>query len=275
MTFTDPRERFLELVEMSEDELDLAEAVLVVAAEACPELDADRCIARLDALADQARPAVEAEQGVFARATRLLRFLCEEQGFVGNQTDYYDPRNSFLNEVIERRTGIPITLSIVYLELARRLDLPMAGVGFPGHFLVRAVDDASVLIDVFFGRVVTRDDLLELLQQAEGEDAELEEEHLHPAGAREILGRLLTNLKHVYYSREELEEALGCSERVLLLLPDHPIELRDRGLIYAKLECFGPALRDLERYVELGGPRAEASVSEMLENLRERVQQIH
>ncbi len=267
------RERFGEIAALADDAIDLAEAALLI--EERPGLSVAACLARLDALAEGARPSVSGADTPLARAAALLDFLFQQERMVGNQNDYYDPRNSFLGQVLERRTGIPITLSIVYIEVARRLALDVCGVGFPGHFLVRSREDPGVVVDAFHGRVLTRDDCRELLQEALGEEAVLGPEHMRRARPREIVARILTNLKHVHLRREEFEQALSCSDRLLLLLPEAPLELRDRGLIYAKLECFGPALQDLERFAALAGQRRVPALTETLEKLRRRVAQIH
>jgi regulator of sirC expression with transglutaminase-like and TPR domain len=206
----------------------------------------------------------------------LLRLLCVEWGFAGNRAAYYDPRNSMLNEVIDRRVGIPITLSIVLIEVARRLDLDLRGVGMPGHFLVRTVADPPLFLDMFGGSVVSQPDCERLMRRAQGDDAVLLPEHLGPAQPREILARVLTNLKQIYIDADDLAAALACSDRILLLQPDAPLELRDRGLIYARLECFRAALADIERYVLLShDPRVERAAHDVLAALRQRVAQLH
>lgn len=269
------RDRLAELASRDEADIDLAEGALLIAAEARPELVVERCLGLLDELASKTRDRVAAAESALDCIARLNRFLFDEMGFVGNQQDYYDPRNSLLDCVLERRTGIPITLSIVYIEVARRLGLDVRGVSFPGHFLVRAAE-LPILIDPFHGRLLTRDDCEALLREVQGEDAKLAPNHVRPARKGEILARVLLNLKQVYLQREEFEAALACCDRILLFTPDAPLEHRDRGLIYAKLECFGPALADLERFVELlGRRRPPAAVEELLESLRERVRRIH
>ncbi len=270
------RQRFATFAARDDDQMELARGALLIAAESCPAIDIDACFESLDLLAAEARPIVAAGETALERVARLNAFLFDEKGFVGNRSDYYDPRNSFLNEVLERRTGIPITLSVVWLEVARRLGLRACGIGFPGHFLVKALDDGEVLVDPFHGSIATREDCEQLLREALGERASLAPEHLAPVGTRQILARILANLKGIYTEREDWEAALACADRTLLLLPDALVELRDRGLIYARLECFRPALADLERFVELvGESRTSDELADALETLRERVQQIH
>ncbi len=246
------RERFAALATGPEDAIDLGEAALLIAAEAYPGLDVDVYVRRLDALADAARPCLQSERGDVARVAALNRFLFVEQGFAGNQDHYYDRRNSFLNEVLERRTGIPITLALVYTEVGRRLGLPVHGVGFPGHFLAKyAGGERDIIIDPFFGVVLTEEQCHERLRAVMGDAAELDAHHLRPAAPKEILVRMLSNLKQIYLEAKEFDGALSCCERNLLLAPDNLHELRDRGLLYQQLECHAAAAADLERYLAL------------------------
>jgi regulator of sirC expression with transglutaminase-like and TPR domain len=192
-----------------------------------------------------------------------------ERGFVGNSDNYYDPRNSYLNEVLERRTGIPITLSLVYSEVAQRLGLPVYGVSFPGHFLVKYIGKPEIIIDPFFGTIITPQECAQRLHGIYGSKARFDRRLLHPAGAREILVRLLSNLKQIYVDTSDFERALACVDRILLLQPDEPRELRDRGILYQRLECYAAALRDFERYLRLApDDKAAEIIREGLPDLR-------
>lgn len=246
-----PRERFAELARAPEDRINLAEGALLIAAEAYPRLDIPEYLSRLDALAHEARAFVSTASSGSERVARLNHFLFVEKRFVGNQKRYYDRRNSFLNEVLDRHTGIPITLSLVYMEVAGRLGLPVEGVGFPGHFLAKYVGDEEIIIDAFFGQVLSEHDCQERLQSILGPDTQFDRRYLRSARPKEILARMLGNLKQAHINAEEFEAALSCSERILLLTPEAAQELRDRGLLYQRLECYGPALADLERFLEL------------------------
>jgi regulator of sirC expression with transglutaminase-like and TPR domain len=174
--------------------------------------------------------------------------------FSGNLVDYYDPRNSYLNEVLERRTGIPITLSILYLEIGKRLGLNLKGVSFPGHFLVKlAVRRGQLVLDPFTGgeaqsEADLRQRLAQVLPTEKAEQAQLDR-YLEPATPRQIIARVLRNLKNIYMQTGKLEQALAVMHRMLLVMPESAEELRDRGLVYQKLECFRPALSDLQNYV--------------------------
>jgi regulator of sirC expression with transglutaminase-like and TPR domain len=245
------RARFAELVGGDDTDIDLAEATLLIAAEAYPGLDVERYVRALDRLAAEAEPAVRAAGDDAERVRKLVEFLSVERRFRGNQDDYYDRRNSFLNEVLERRTGIPITLAVVYMEVARRLGLVLLGVGFPGHFLAKHPGASELIVDPFFGQILSPRDCAQRLRAVLGEDAELEPAHLRAATPKEMLVRILRNLKQIYLQARELESALSCSERVLLVEPDLAHELRDRGLLYEQLECFAAARGDLERFLAL------------------------
>ena len=247
----DPRRRFAEAAQTRDEAIDLAEAALLIAAEAYPGLDIAHYLALLDALADAIRPRLVAAAGDAARVRALLHALAIEHRFSGNQDDYYDVRNSFLNEVLDRRTGIPITLALVYIEVARRLGLPVHGVAFPGHFLLKYSGAEEIIVDPFSGHVLTARACAERLRSVIGDEAELEPSHLRAATRREILLRMLRNLKQIYLQCRQFEPALACSERILLVSPDLALELRDRGLLYHQLECYAAAQTDLERFLAL------------------------
>jgi regulator of sirC expression with transglutaminase-like and TPR domain len=254
----DPRECFAAVAREPDARIDLARGALLVAAEEYPGLDVEAQLARLDTLAQGAAPGM-AGRGPRERAERLAEFLFREEGFAGNAQSYDDPRNSFLNEVLDRRLGIPITLALVYLEVARRLSLPACGVGFPGHFLARVELDPPLLLDAFHGRWLCAADCEALLRGFLGAGAQLAPAlHLRAATPREILLRLLANLKQIYVRRRDFGRALACCERSVLLVPDAPLELRDRGLVYQQLECYAAARADLRRFLALAPDDASA-----------------
>jgi len=174
-----PRDRFSAAIERPESQIGLAETALWVAAEEYPDLDGPAYLARLDAMAQEAGPRVRAAGSLAERVDCLNDYLFRERGFSGNHERYDDPRNSFLNEVLERKTGIPISLCVVYIEVARRLGLDAAGINFPGHFLAR-VGDAPVIVDAFEGRIASRQECRLRLIAAFGSDAELTPEMLAP-----------------------------------------------------------------------------------------------
>jgi regulator of sirC expression with transglutaminase-like and TPR domain len=238
--------------------VDLAEAANLVAADFRPGLDVARELARLDALAEAARGPVLSAWSDAARVAALNRFLFVEQGFHGNTERYEDPRNSLLPDVLDQRTGLPITLSLVYLAIGRRLGLPVEGIGFPGHFLVRWRGREDFVIDAFHGEVLSDRALTARLREALGRDVVFSRSELAPITPRAFLVRLLSNLKRHAAQAGDFAGALTCCERLLQLQPDDPEELRDRGLVYERLECFAAARDDLERFLALapGHPTA-------------------
>jgi regulator of sirC expression with transglutaminase-like and TPR domain len=240
--------------------IDLAEACLMIAQDSYPQLDLGRYLGELERLASQLRSRMpqrgDAEEGVLA----LNDFLFGELGYSGNVEDYYDPRNSYLNEVIDRRTGIPITLSIVYMEIGRRVGLPLEGVSFPGHFMVRLRVRSGVLVlDPFAcGAPQSEDELRSRLKRVVPDGltsgvalAELPlEQFLEPASKRQILARVLRNLKAIYRDTQKPERMLEVLNRMRVVSPQASAELRDRGYVYERLECWRPALNDLREYLE-------------------------
>jgi regulator of sirC expression with transglutaminase-like and TPR domain len=279
-TAESPRERFARIVAAPDRDIHLDEAALWIAAEEYPTLDVRAYLARLDALASTASSRLAPVCSAAERAARLNHLLFVEVGFAGNRTDYYDPRNSYLSDVLDRKTGIPITLAVIYMEVARRLELDVRGISFPGHFLVKWVDDADereVVVDPFLGTTLRPEDCHARLAQASGGALVLRPElHLRAASRREILVRMLANLKHVFVSRRDFGRALACCERILLLVPDAPLELRDRGLILEQLACFAAAASDLDRFLWLApdDPGADA-VRARRDALRARVGRPH
>jgi regulator of sirC expression with transglutaminase-like and TPR domain len=256
--------------------VDLAEAALLVAADVRPGLDAAPSLARLGALAEGARGPVLSAWSDAARVEALNRFLFVEQGFAGNEQEYEDPRNSLLNEVLERRTGIPITLSLVYLEVGRRLGLPVEGIGFPGHFLVRWRGREDFMIDVFHGRLISDEALTALLREAVGREAVFSRAELRPITPHAFLLRLLSNLKRHLALASEFEPALLCCERLLQLAPGDPEQIRDRGLLYEQLECWAAARADLARFLQLAPQHPSAqNVRTRLEGMERRSTQLH
>jgi regulator of sirC expression with transglutaminase-like and TPR domain len=269
------RVRFAGLAAERDERINVAEAALLIAQEEYPQLDVQSYLARLDDLAAEARLDLRADMPPAEQVARLNHFLFVVHRFAGNNEHYYDPRNSFLNDVLDRRTGIPITLSLVYSEVAQRLELPIYGVSFPGHFLVRHVSEPPIIIDPFLGSVITTEECTHRLQGIYGAEARLDRRLMRPAQPREILVRLLSNLKQIYVERSDFIRALACVDRILLLVPDLPRELRDRGILYQRLECFAAALRDFERYLKLApGDEAAPLIRETLPDLQRRAAQL-
>ena len=259
MTESRISQRFREMATRPEAEIDLAEASLLIAGEEYPDLDPARYLARLDELGSALRRQAEgacAEDAVAA----LNRLLFEQERFRGNTEDYYDPRNSFLNDVLDRRTGIPISLSTVYMEVARRAGLAMEGVGLPGHFVVRlSSPSAPVLVDPFHaGAVITPEECQRRLDRIYSGRRRLDPTMLASCGRKAILSRMLRNLKGIYVKAGDYARALRTVEMLRILDPDSVDELRDRGVLYAALDCYAAAAADLEGYLALRPQCAEA-----------------
>jgi len=231
--------------------MDLAEAALLIACEEYPKLDVRAYLARLDGMAGELRRRLDEEPRPERSVMALNRYLFQEQGFRGNTEAYYDPRNSYLNDVLDRRTGIPITLSTVYMEVARRAGLDVEGVGLPGHFVVRVnVPGRAVLIDPFHcGALLTDQDCQERLDRIFGGRVKMEARMLEGCPPRAMLERLLRNLKAIHVKDEDFVRALKVVELLLEVDPASAEDIRDRGAIYAALDCYGLAIRDYEAYL--------------------------
>ncbi|MEO8704983.1 MAG: transglutaminase-like domain-containing protein [Kofleriaceae bacterium] len=219
--------RFTEVV--ARDDIALDHAALLIGAWDYPQRDPERYREQLDEIAVTVEPDVAAAGGGIARARAISDCLFERLGFCGNTDDYYDPRNSFLTDVLERRTGIPISLSVLYLEVARRVGVLAQGVNFPGHFLVRvAIEDAWLFLDPFSGgRALTPGDLETLLRKTTTPDAVLEPSVIAAATKRQIVARMLVNLAGIYGRNGDLPRSLDVLERLAILEPTNPRIARD------------------------------------------------
>ena len=259
MTESHHRRQLMDMVARPQDEVDLARAALLVACEEYPQLEVATYLERLDAMADALRGRLDGSPE--AAVAALNRVLFEEQGFRGNTQEYYDPRNSFLNEVLDRRTGIPITLSTVYIAVGRRAGVEAHGVGLPGHFLVRvSTSGGEALVDPFHGgAVLTRDDCQQRLDRIYGGRVRLAADMLAPCPPRAVVSRTIRNLKAIYVKAEDHERALRTADLIVLLNPGSAEDVRDRGLILAALECYGMAADDLEAFLAAApkGPEAD------------------
>jgi regulator of sirC expression with transglutaminase-like and TPR domain len=264
------RQPFADAVRGEDGRLDLAAAALLIARLEYPDLDVPRYLNRLDAMGADLRQRLPEDADACTRLAMLCRYLFEEEGFHGNAEEYYDPRNSFLNDVIDRRTGIPITLSAVFMEIARRAGVLACGVGLPGHFIVRVDQgEGRVLVDPFHGGAfLTEEDCQRRLDRVYGGRMQLRPEHLAPCTQRQILVRMLSNLKAIYLKADDYTHALGVLELLLVVTSD-PEQVRDRGLLYATLDCYSLAVTDLTRYLARVPGAADAeSVRGTLEEMR-------
>jgi regulator of sirC expression with transglutaminase-like and TPR domain len=245
------------LAQLGDDELPLLDTALLIARDEYPDLDAASITAQVDTYADALRPQLERDDiDLPARLTAINRYLFDEVGFAGNNQQYDDPRNSYLNEVVDRKLGIPISLAVIQIEVTRRLGMPLDGVSFPGHFLVRLpVDDGILVLDPYNkGRPVSAEELRERasphLGGQEPDDQQLLQ-ILAPATHRMILVRMLRNLKGLYAGSGDWERVARTADRLLKLSPDTAEAVRDRGLAYRELGHAKGAREDLARYLQL------------------------
>jgi regulator of sirC expression with transglutaminase-like and TPR domain len=266
---------------------DLAIAALMIARVEYPSLDAGPYLDRLDAIGQEAkRRLARLDSDHYAQVMTLNEYLFSELRFVGNSTRYEDPRNSCLNEVLDRRTGIPITLALVYLEIARRAGLHVVGVNFPGHFLLRCPARRDLpmaedlIIDAFHGGALLSEDACQtLLQRHAGEGAVFDSQLMMRATKPQILVRMLLNLKGLYVNMHSFPQARDITELLLAIDPTATEELRDRGLIAYHLRDYAAALRDLQLYLQLSGKKPVdeddrdeyATIWEHIKTLRRRV----
>jgi len=242
--------------------LALLEATLQIAAEEHENMDVLAQIGRVETIGAEARSRLAPLTNPFARIDALRGFLFDELGFAGNVDQYDDPRNSYLDDVLERKLGIPLSLSILVIEVARRAGLDAEGVGLPGHFIVR-VDDGGrrLLVDPFHGgHVITVEDCKELVVRTTGRASLFRKDSLDAATPRAMLTRLLLNLKRIHLAQGDYIRALAVVERLLVIAPGDAKEIRDRGLLLAHLGQSNAAVQDLESYLVLapGAPDAES-----------------
>jgi len=265
-----PRSRLEEILARPDREVNLAEAALLVAAEEYADLDVRAYLVRLDEMGVALRQRLEEEPRPERAIMALNRYLFQEQGFRGNTERYYDARNSYLNDVIDRKTGIPITLSTVYMEVARRAGLEVEGVGLPGHFVVRVqMPSRALLVDPFHGgSLLTERDCQERLDRIFEGKVKLEPKMLRPCRRKDMLERILRNLKAIYLRDQDKDRALRVVDLLVRIQPGSAEDLRDRGVLYAALDCYGLAARDLESYLALAPQARDA------EDLAARVAQL-
>lgn len=259
-----------------DESLPLTEAALAIAQDAYPDLDLQGTLAEIDELALRAKKRMPEGADVRQQVTFLNRVFFREMGFAANLNDFFDPDNSHLNVVLRRRRGIPISLAVIYLEIAGQLGLPVQGVSFPGHFLLRvSLPDGDAMLDPTTGRALSESDMVEMLEpyvaSAGDSVARALRMMLEPATRREIVARMLRNLKSVYLQTERWERLLGIQQRLVILLPESIEEVRDRGFAYARLDYLRPALEDLEHYLDERPDAEDATVVEsQLQELRQR-----
>ena len=255
-----PRARLGELLKKSERDFELGRAALYIAQEEYPQLPAERYMLRLEGLAEAVKDRLDDETASPIVLGEVIHTLFEREGLRPNKESYYDPRNSFLNDVLDRRLGIPLTLGIILLEVGWRLDLPLEGVSFPGHFLVRYRGAAEhLLIDPFDrGRIRFENQAQEVLDQEYGGMVRMQPAFLRAAGKFDMIRRLLVNLKGLFLNVNDHERALSVVERLMLVQPASPGERRDRGMLLLKLGRETEAKEQLGRYLDLAPGAVDA-----------------
>ncbi len=243
-----------------------------------PNLDIDTYVTRIEELASAAEARLRGEADAYRSIAALNHVLFQERGFHGNREHYFDPKNSFLNEVLDRKTGIPISLSVLYIEVGQRIGLPLHGVGFPGHFLVKYIgDNEDIVVDPFNrGEILSENSLKIMLYRLYGGTIAFDPDLIESISKKQILRRMLNNLKIIYLGQDDLIKGLSVVEHLVLLDPASGEDIRDRGLIYLRLECFRQALEDLESYLRLAPHAKDAqAVKEQVAVLAKQVAQIH
>lgn len=273
-------ERLREIVSGPDEGINLAEAALLIAGHEYPDLPVSSYLSRMEQLAHSLSMRIGEDATALERIAELNQFLFGDLGFAPNAEDYYDPRNSFLNEVLERRTGIPITLSVIYMELGRSIGLPLSGVSFPGHFLVKCtVPGGTVVLDPYSGGIsLGLQDLQKRLREVRGGEVSraIIAELLVSASNKEIIVRLLRNLKAIYLRERELDKALPIMDWIVAIVPGEVPEQRDRGMIYQELECPRAALADFEAYLQHSPEWADAGeIRERIIELRKQVARLN
>ena len=247
--------------QVEDEKIDLVAAALEIAHNEYPELEAATYVKRIEELAGRVRARLEKPGDAGESIAALNAVLFTEEGFSGNADDYYDPRNSFLNDVLDRRLGIPITLALVYMEVARRIGLPLFGVGMPGHFLLKhyEVDGREVLIDAFHrGSILTAQDCQQRLDQIYAGQLPLQPEFLVAVSRRQMLTRMLNNLRSIYMAGRNIRKALPVVDMILAIYPRSPEDVRQRALLRYQLGHLRGAVEDLDDYLKMSPEASDA-----------------
>ena len=246
------RADFVQMVSRPDEALELARVALLVAAESDLDVDIDGELRQLERWADELRGRITPDLNNLQKLARLRSFVFDDLGFRGDRRDYYSPSNSLLHQVMKRRRGIPLTLSIVFMELGWRIGIPFEGVAFPGHFLVRLPGEPrDLLLDPYKrGMMVHEEDCRQMLLESTGGRLSYDPALTASVGKRDVVARLLHNLKGAYLRAGDDAQALAAVERLLVLAPDDREEIRDRGLLLFRMEKYGPALDSLNAYLQ-------------------------
>ena len=239
--------------EINQPEIDLAKASLYFSQAEYPDLQPEEYLKFLDDTALEIEAKLPVERYPLKVIHTINRHLFDTLGFRANKQDYYDPDNSFLHRVIDRKLGIPISLSVVYLAIAQRLNFPMVGVGMPGHFLIRPeFENVGIFVDPFNrGEILFEEDCQRRLDETYSQPLKLDPKWLAPVDNKQILARMLNNLKFIYLHRREIDKALSTMSAILKIYPEKTAEIRDRGLLYYQINRWDEAILDLEYYLKV------------------------
>ncbi|MDJ0583250.1 transglutaminase-like domain-containing protein [Crocosphaera sp.] len=262
---------FLQETNKPDHKINLAKAALIYAKYEYPRLEIGEYLTTLDIISQRIKDDLHQELYPLKVIKTINKYLFKDLGFKGNTNNYYDPRNSYLNEVIDKKMGIPISLSVIYLEIAKRINFPMVGIGMPGHFLIRPeFENVGIFVDAFNqGEILFKEDCQIKLQEIYQQPVTLEEHFLTPVSNQQILGRMLTNLKYIYLNRQEYPKMLRIIELLLQLFPNHPLEIRDRGLLYYQLRQWEKATTDLQLYLSILPTAEDAqAIGQILQQMR-------
>ena len=262
-----------ELAQIENDQIDLATGALLIAKDAYADLDVKAYLQQLDQMAEELQSQIGEEADTSEQISHLNRYLFEAQGFAGSsQENYYDARNSYLNHVLERKIGIPITLSVVYIEIGKRIGLPLVGVGFPGHFIVKHRYLETVIDPFEKGQILSDEDLSERLTQIFRESVPMHPHFLQTVTNKEILARMLRNLRQIYFRQEEYEKAARAAERITWLAPQSAQDYRDLGYLYYQVNAYAKSLDSFNTYLRLSDDPPDRE--EIHRNIRVLTQQI-
>ena len=242
---------FSEMMGREDEDISLAEATLCVAGLEYPALDVSHYVGILDSLAHGADQHIGAKDDRKYALNRLSEYLFIREGFAGNHANYYDPENSYLNRVLERKLGIPITLSLVYMEVAQRIGLVLEGIGLPGHFILRhGPPDWELYVDPFNeGRLLDKAECEQVVGEMFHGTIQLDERSLAPLSKKRILVRVLTNLKGIYHDLGEFRKSIAVADHIDIVEPGMASNLKDRAWFHYQSRSYRPAIKDLERYL--------------------------
>ena len=269
---------FLQIAYLPDRQINLVEGALLIARAAYPRLEEHQYMDRLDQIASRVKQGMAAEINPAEKIMRINHVLSEEEKFQGNRDNYYDPDNSFLNRVFDRKTGIPITLSVIYIEVARRLGMDIRGIGLPGHFLAGVYHETgNFFIDPFYrGEIRTLDECLEIVRTNTNGINPSDHRWLQPIGKKELLVRMLRNLKMIYARQANDTMLFRMIHWILTLEPHAPAELGERAMLYESMGIPSRAAKDWEQYLDIVGDHENApGVRARIEALKKQPSRIH